>query len=68
MCLKKVWKLREMLNVRIKGGASWVGSLFPFLSKVKEIFSKIESKFLNSRVLAAGFVMECTKSLGFKHI
>ena len=43
-------------------------ALFPFLSGIKEIFCKIESKFLNSRVLAGGFVMECAKSLGFKHI
>ena len=43
-------------------------ALFPFLSRVLEIFCKIESKFLNSRVLAGGFVMDVQKSLGFKHI
>ena len=35
-------------------------ALFPFLSKMTEIFCKIESKFLNYRVLAGGFVMERT--------
>ena len=33
-------------------------ALFPFLSKVTEIFCKIESKFLNFRVLAGDIVME----------
>ena len=47
-----------------------MGALFPFLSGVSEIFCKIESKFLNSRVLADDFVMNVQKSLGFtfKHI
>ena len=44
-----------------------MGALFPFLSGVSEFFCKTESKFLNSRGLADGFVMECPKSLGFKH-
>ena len=45
-------------------------ALGPFLSKVTEDFCKIESKFLNSRVLAGGFVMgwNVKKNLGFKHI
>ena len=38
-----------------------MGALFPFLSEAKESFCKINSKFLNSRVLAGGFVMECAK-------
>ena len=37
-----------------------MGAPFPFLSGVTEILCKIESKFLNSRVLAGGFVMERT--------
>ena len=68
LCFKKVWKLREVLNVRVTaghstGGASWVGTLFPLLSGVATIFCKIELKFLNSRVLAGGFVMERAKKL-----
>ena len=71
MCLKKVWKLREVLNVRITAGhrpaqaqeepAGW--GAFPVLSEVSvtENFCKTESKFLNSRVLAGGFVMGCAK-------
>ena len=39
--------------------------LFPFLSKVTDFFCKIESKFLNSRVLAGGFVIECAKKSWF---
>ena len=45
-----------------------MGVLFPFLSGVTECFYKEESKFLNSRVLAGGFVMGCAKSLSFKNI
>ena len=45
-----------------------MGALLLFLSGVTEIFFKIELKFLNSRVLAGGFVMKCAKSLGFKYI
>ena len=37
------------------------GNTFSFLSRVTEIFCKIETKFLNSRVLAGGFVIECAK-------
>ena len=40
-----------------------MGALFPFLSGVTEIFCKIESKLLNSRVLAGGFVMGCAKKV-----
>ena len=79
LCFKKVWKLREVLNIHVTaghrpahpgpGGASWVRALFLFLSKVTEILCKIESKFSNSSVLADGFVMRCAKkSLGFEHI
>ena len=50
-----------MLNVQ--ESAMW--GAFPDF--VTEIFCKIESKFLNSRVLAGGFVMGCAKSFGFKH-
>ena len=39
-----------------------MGTLFPFLSEATKIFFKIKSKFLNSRVLAGGFVM-CQKVL-----
>ena len=45
-----------------------MGALFPFLSGITETFFNIESKFLNSRVLAGGFVTGCAKSLGFKYI
>ena len=40
-----------------------MGALFPFLSGITESFCKIESKFLNSCVLADGFVMECAKKV-----
>ena len=53
-----------MLNVSVTTGeSSWVETLFPFLSKVTKTFCKIESKVLNSRVLAGGFVMECAKKV-----
>ena len=42
-----------------------MGALFPFLSGVTEIFGKIESKFLNSRVLAGGFVVGRAKKSWF---
>ena len=48
-----------------EGGASWVGALFPFLSGVTEMFWKIETKFMNFRVLAGGFVMGCAKKSWF---
>ena len=38
-------------------------ALFPFLSKIIKNLCKIESKFLNSKVLAGGFVMECVKNV-----
>ena len=68
LCFKKVWKLRQVLNVSVTagtGGARWVGALSPFLSKVTKKFRKTESKFLNSRVLAGGFVMGCAKKSWF---
>ena len=46
-------------------GVCWVAVLFPFLSGVTETFWKIESKFLNSRVLAGGFVIGCAKRSWF---
>ena len=36
---KKVWKLREVLNVRVTAGQLG-GALFQFLSKVPEFFAK----------------------------
>ena len=58
-----------MLNARrAQEEPAGCGRLPLFLSKVTEIFCKIKSRFLNSRVLAGGFVMECAKSLGFKHM
>ena len=39
------------------------GVLFPFLSRITEIFCKIESKFLNSRVFAGGFVIRYVKKV-----
>ena len=44
------------------------GGLFPSLSEVTEIFCKIESKFLNSKVLAGDLVVDVQKSPCFKHI
>ena len=43
-----------------------MGALFPFWSGVTEKFCKIESKFLNSRALAGGFVMGCAKKSWFE--
>ena len=40
-----------------------MGALFRFLSGVTEVFCKIESKLLNSRVLAGGSVMGCAKKV-----
>ena len=45
-----------------------MGALFPLLLGDTEFLFKIESKFLNSRVLAGGFVMDVQRSLRFKHI
>ena len=73
LCFKNFWKLYEVFDVRITAShrpakaqepAGW-GALFPFLSGIIEIFCKIESKFLNSRVLAGGFVMGCAKKSWF---
>ena len=36
-------------------------ALFPFLSGVTEIFCKMESRFLNSRMFAGGFVTRYAK-------
>ena len=68
LCFKKVWKLRQVLNVSVTagtGGASWVEVLFPFLSGITEMFCKIKSKFLNFKVFAGGFVMGCAKKSWF---
>ena len=61
----------EVLNVRITAGhgpaqaqeepAGW--GAFPVF--VWKSICKIESKFLNSRVLAGGFVMGCVKKSWF---
>ena len=57
-----------MLNVRPAQAqeepAGW-GRLSRFCLGVTEIFDKIETKFLNSRVLAGGFVMGCAKKSWF---
>ena len=72
LVLKKVRKHREALDVRDTdrpqacldtGGASWMGTLFPFLSGVTKIFCKVESKFLNSRLLDGGFVIGYVKKV-----
>ena len=72
LCFKKVWKLREVLNVRVAAGhrpaqaqepAGWWR--FSVLSEITEFFCKMESKFLNSKVLAGGFVMGCAKRFWF---
>ena len=72
--LKKVWKLREVLNVRVTTGhrlaqaqeepAGW-RRLPRFCLEFTKIFYNIESKFLNSKVLAGGFVMRCAKKSWF---
>ena len=74
MCFKKVWKLREVLNVRLTEGhgpaqaqeepAGWRRFSCFFLESQK-LFCKIKSKFLNSRMLAGGFVIECAKKSWF---
>ena len=52
LCLKKVWELREVLDV-----ASWVGALFPFLSGVtKNFFAKRVKSF---RILGCLMVFFC---------
>ena len=38
-------------------------AFFLLLSRVTEFFCKVESKFLNSRVLAGGFVMRFAKKV-----
>ena len=47
------------------GGGGGGGALFLLLSRVTEFFCKVESKFLNSRVLAGGFVMRFAKKFWF---
>ena len=37
--------------------------LFPFFSGVTEPFGKTKSEFLNSTVLASGFVMGCAQKV-----
>ena len=71
---KKVWKVCEVFNALVTashrpaqaqeelGGGR---CFFPFLCGVTEIFGEIESTFLNSRVFAGGFVMECAKKSWF---
>ena len=44
--------------------AGW-GRFFRFFFKMAKMFCKVESKFLNSRVLAGGFVMGCAKKSWF---
>ena len=63
-----------MLNVRVTTGhrpaqaqeklTGWK-RFSRFCLKSQNFFCKIESKFLNSRVLAGGFVMECVKKSWF---
>ena len=73
MCFKKVWKRREVLNVRVAANHTPAqaqeepagGALFPSVSGVTEILCKIEFKFLNSRVLAGVFAMGCAKTSWF---
>ena len=74
LCFKKVWKLCEVLNVRVTAGhrparaqeepARW-GCFSRFCKKSQKYFCKIELKFLNFRVLARGFVMGCAKKFWF---
>ena len=53
-------------NVRVTAGYRHAQAQEePFLSGVTEIFCKIESNFLNFRVLASGFVMGCAKKSWF---
>ena len=74
LCFKKVWKLREVLNIRVTADyrlaqaqekpAGWV-RFSRFCLNVTKNFLQKESKFLNSRVLAGGFVVECAKKSWF---
>ena len=68
-----------MLNVRITAGhrlaqaiglprrrrkrSQLAGEAVLFLSEITEIFCKIKSKLLNSRVLAGGSVVGCAKKV-----
>ena len=77
MGLKQVWKLCEVVNVRVtvghraaqaqEGPAGW-GRFSRFCRRLQEFFCKMESKFLNSRVLAVGFVLGCAKRFWFKYV
>ena len=58
-----------MLNIRVTAGhrptqaQEEPGHLSRFCLELPKFFSKIESKFLNSMVLAGGFAMECAKKV-----
>ena len=70
LCLKKVSKLPEVLNIRVTAGhrsaktqekpVRW-GHFSRSCLKSQKFFCKIESKFINFRVLAGGFVMGFAK-------
>ena len=58
MCFIEVWKLREVVNVCVTTGHR------PAQAQ-EEPTGWIDSNFLNSRVLASGFVIGCTKKSWF---
>ena len=77
LCFKRVWKLYEVLNLRVtgdhrpaqaqEGPAGW-GPFFRFCPGSQNFFCKIESKCLNSRGMLVVLWRDVQKNLGFKHI
>ena len=70
MCLKKVWKLHEVLNVRVTAGhgpaqaqemRAGRDALPFFLSGQQNLFCNIKQEYKTYRVLAGCFVMRCEK-------
>ena len=64
LCLKKSGNFAKCLTYALPQAIGLPRHrLFLFLSKVTQNFCEIQSKFLNSRVLAGGFVMGCAKKV-----
>ena len=67
-----MWKIRKVPQVTTdhrlaeaqEEPAGW-GCFFRFGLDSQKFFCEIESEFLNSRLLAGGFVMECAKMSWF---
>ena len=64
LCLKESGNFAKRLTYAVPdtGGASWMRALCLFCLKLQNFFCKIESEFLNFRVLVGSFVMECEKN------